>query len=248
MKNVFGLHAVRALLEYQDAHTIQEIFFVAGKLNARLASLMDLAKSKAIIVSRLSIKELDKKSDGHRHQGVIAIAQQQSSSSNFANALDLFSLLERLDKPALLLILDTIQDPHNLGACLRTANAAGVDAVIAPKDKSVGITPVVSKVACGADQVTPFYPVTNLARTIEQLQERGIWVLGAAGEGDSELYQQDFKSPVAIVMGNEGQGLRRLTKEKCDGIFNIPMLGSVESLNVSVATAVCLYEAVRQRI
>lgn len=248
MKLTFGLHAVRALLEHQEAKHFQEIIFVAGKLNSRLASLMDLAKSKKIIISRLSIKDLDKKSEGHRHQGVIALSQLPEHSRCANNSLDLFGLLESLEKPALILILDTIQDPHNLGACLRTANAAGVDAVIAPKDKSVGITPVVSKVACGADQITPFYQVTNLARTIDQLKDLGIWVLGAAGEGEGELYQQDFNTPVAIVMGNEAQGLRRLTKDKCDGIFKIPMFGRVESLNVSVATAVCLYEAVRQRM
>lgn len=247
MKLTFGLHAVRALLDYQEASCIQEIVFVSGKLNSRLASLMDLAKAKNIDISRLPIKDLDDKSNGQRHQGVIAFSQQSEFLKQKNNSLDLFSLLESLEKPALVLILDTIQDPHNLGACLRTANAAGVDAVIAPKDKSVGITPIVSKVACGADQVTPFYQVTNLARTIDQLKELGIWILGAAGEGDGELYQQDFKSPVAIVMGNEANGLRRLTKDKCDGIFKIPMFGSVESLNVSVATAICLYEAVRQR-
>jgi len=247
MKLIFGLHAVKALLDYQEASNIQEVIFVSGKLNSRLASLLDLAKAKNISISRLTIKELDKKSSGHRHQGVIALGYQQNLSKNSVSSIDLFSLLEDLTKPALLLILDNIQDPHNLGACLRTANAAGVDAVIAPKDKSVGITPVVSKVASGADQVTPFYQVTNLARTLDQLKDLGIWILGAAGEGEAELYQQDFTGSVAVVMGNEGQGLRRLTKDKCDDIFKIPMLGSVESLNVSVAAAVCLYEVVRQR-
>jgi 23S rRNA (guanosine2251-2'-O)-methyltransferase len=146
-----------------------------------------------------------------------------------------------------LLVLDGVQDPHNLGACLRSADAAGVDAVIVPKDKAAGLTPVVRKVACGAAENVPFFQVTNLARTLRDLQERGIWLIGAAGEAESSLYQADLRGPLALVMGAEEQGMRRLTREHCDVLVNIPMAGSVESLNVSVATGICLFEAVRQR-
>jgi 23S rRNA (guanosine2251-2'-O)-methyltransferase len=146
------------------------------------------------------------------------------------------------------LILDGIQDPHNLGACFRTADAAGVHAIIAPRDRSVGITSTVTKVACGATESVPFIQVTNLARAIEHIKELGIWVYGAAGEAKDTIYQTDFKGPTAIAMGAEGEGLRRLTRELCDGLVKIPMFGSVSSLNVSVATGVCLFEVARQRI
>lgn len=160
---------------------------------------------------------------------------------------ELKNFLEAIKDVPFLLILDTVQDPHNLGACLRSANAAGVHAVIIPKDKSVGITEVVKKVACGAAEVTPVFQVTNLARTIEILKERGIWVYGTSDDAEAAIYQQDFKGPVALVMGNEGFGMRRLTRDLCDFLFKIPMFGTVECLNVSVATGVSLFEVVRQR-
>jgi 23S rRNA (guanosine2251-2'-O)-methyltransferase len=155
-------------------------------------------------------------------------------------------LIERADKP-LLLVLDGVTDPHNLGACLRSADAAGVTAVIVPKDNAASITPVVRKVACGAAEVVPFIQVTNLARTLKQLQDARVWIVGTTGEADESLYQQDLKGPIAIVMGAEGAGMRRLTKEHCDFLVKLPMAGSVSSLNVSVATGICLFEAVRQR-
>lgn len=158
------------------------------------------------------------------------------------------NFLNTIKEVPFLLILDTVQDPHNLGACLRSANAAGVQAVIIPKDKSVGVTDVVKKVSCGAYEVTPVFQVTNLARTIEMLKERGIWIYGTSDDAESTIYQQNFKGPVAIVMGNEGFGMRRLTRDLCDFFFKIPMYGSVECLNVSVATGVCLFEVVRQKI
>ncbi len=157
------------------------------------------------------------------------------------------NFLNALDETPLLLILDTVQDPHNLGACLRSANAAGVHAVIIPKDKSVGITDVVRKVACGAAEVTPVFQVTNLARTIDMLKERGIWIYGTSDDAVSTIYQQNLQGPAALVMGNEGFGMRRLTRDLCDFLFKIPMYGTVECLNVSVATGVCLFELVRQR-
>lgn len=157
------------------------------------------------------------------------------------------NFLNLIDGPPFLLILDTVQDPHNLGACLRSANAAGVHAVIIPKDKSVGMTDVVKKVACGAAEVTPVFQVTNLARTMESLKERGVWIYGTSDDATATIYQQNFHGPIALVMGNEGFGMRRLTRELCDFLFKIPMYGSVECLNVSVATGVCLFEVVRQR-
>jgi len=185
---------------------------------------------------------LDEKAQGN-HQGVAARAKPvQAKGEN-----ELLSQLDALDGAPLLLVLDTITDPHNLGACLRTADAAGVHAVIAPKDKAVGITATVSKVACGAAESVPFYQVTNLARTLKELQDRGIWLFGTAGEASESVYKTDLKGPIAIVMGAEGKGLRRLTREACDHLIHIPMAGDVSSLNVSVATGVCLFEAVRQR-
>jgi 23S rRNA (guanosine2251-2'-O)-methyltransferase len=156
-------------------------------------------------------------------------------------------LLVKLTVPPLLLILDGVQDPQNLGACFRSADAAGVHAIIAPKDKAVGLTPVVSKVACGAMETVPFVQVTNLARTLEMLKELGVWIYGAAGEAEKTIYQTDLKGPAAFVLGSEGDGMRRLTRETCDVLVKIPMFGTVESLNVSVAAGVVLFEAVRQR-
>ena len=156
------------------------------------------------------------------------------------------ALVEAKDTP-FLLILDGVTDPHNLGACLRNADAAGIDAVIVPKDNAASITAAVSKVACGAAEVMPLFQVTNLARTMKQLQQKGIWLFGAAGEANCGLYEADLKGPMALVMGAEGQGLRRLTREQCDTLISIPMTGYVSSLNVSVATGICLFEAVRQR-
>lgn len=156
-------------------------------------------------------------------------------------------LLEKLAEPPLLLVLDNITDPHNLGACLRTADAAGVQAVIIPKDKSATLNATVRKVACGAAEVIPLVTVTNLARTLEKLQQRGLWIVGTAGEAEQEIYQQDLTIPTVLVMGAEGKGMRRLTRDHCDYLVKLPMLGSVSSLNVSVATGICLFEAVRQR-
>jgi len=160
---------------------------------------------------------------------------------------DLFALLDKRSEPAFLLILDTVQDPHNLGACLRTANAAGIQAVVVPKDRSVSITPAVRTVACGAAEKTPLVRVTNLARLLDRLKKAGVWLVGTADQAEKSLYEIDLKGPLALVMGAEGTGLRRLTAEKCDFLAKLPMVGEVESLNVSVATGVCLYEAVRQR-
>ena len=161
---------------------------------------------------------------------------------------DLLAMLSGSDKPPFLLILDGVTDPHNLGACLRTADAVGVQAVVVPKDKSASLSPTVRKVACGAAETVPLVRVTNLARFMRTIRDDGVWLIGTAGEADNTLYQADFTGPVALVMGAEGKGMRRLTREHCDLLINIPMLGHVDSLNVSVATGVCLYEALRQRL
>ena len=239
--SVFGIHAVQALLEHQPA-SIKTIYFPQGRINDRLSSLCVQAEALGISVGYVSSDELDKKVDQQRHQGVVADIKNEAKKT-----IDLIGFVRQINEPIFLLILDTIQDPHNLGACLRTADAAGVHAVIAPKDKSVGLTPAARKVACGADQTVPFFQVTNLARTLDELKELGIWLYGATAEALPSVYEQDFVGNVALVMGNEGAGMRRLTQEKCDMLFHIPMKGRVESLNVSVATAVCLYEVVRQR-
>ncbi len=239
---VVGIHAVQALLEHQP-QSVSAIFFPQGALNQRLAAVCAQAEAKHIAVHYLSAEEMDQRARQQKHQGVIAYIHAEKEKRP-----DLMDWLGQVKGPVFLLILDTIQDPHNLGACLRTADAAGVHAVIAPKDKSVGLTPVVRKVACGADQTVPFFQVTNLARTLEQLKAAGVWLYGATAEALPSLYEQDFTGHVGLVMGNEGSGMRRLTQETCDMLFHIPMKGRVESLNVSVATAVCLYEVVRQRL
>lgn len=189
-----------------------------------------------------SRKVLDEKAESTQHQGIVA----RVKAAKILAEHDLDELLAKTDLP-FLLILDGVTDPHNLGACLRNADAAGVQGIIVPKDNSVGLTAVVSKVACGAAETVPLFQVTNLARTMRHLQEKGVWIVGTAGEADCELYQADLKGPLAIAMGAEGKGLRRLSRECCDTLVSIPMSGSVSSLNVSVATGICLFEAVRQR-
>ncbi len=241
MSIVFGIHAVEAALKKS---VVKELWLDAEqKPNVRLSKIINIAKSEQVTVQSHLRKMLDELSHGERHQGVVAVLNAESTVAQ----VGLEALLQDLDEPPFLLVLDGVTDPHNLGACLRSANAAGVHAVIAPKDNAVGITPVVRKVACGAAEVTPFYQVTNLARTLRDLQQAGIWVMGAAGETDTTIHDVDFKGGLALVMGAEGKGLRRLTRECCDLLVKIPMAGTVESLNVSVATGICLFEALRQR-
>jgi len=241
MSLAFGIHAVEAALKKS---AVSELWLDdRQKPNARLNKLIDMAKRGQVNIIRRPREELDKLAQGERHQGVLAHLIQQAA----VKQVDLMSLIDGLDHPPFLLVLDGVTDPHNLGACLRSANAAGVDAVIVPKDNAVGMTPVVRKVACGAAEDTPFYQVTNLARTLRDLQQAGVWLIGAAGESDDDIYQNDLKGPLALVMGAEGKGMRRLTKEYCDLLMKIPMAGTVDSLNVSVATGVCLFEALRQR-
>ncbi len=211
--------------------------------DARMRQFLDKAREADVRIIEADGTRLTKLCSSLGHQGVVARAEV----INTQNSLD--ELLESLDPatPALLLVLDGVTDPHNLGACLRVADGAGAHAVIAPKDHAVGINATVSKVASGAAETVPYFMVTNLARTIGELKERQIWIIGASDEATSSLYQSDLKGSVALVLGAEGAGLRQLTRKSCDALVNIPMLGAVESLNVSVASGICLYEAVRQR-
>lgn len=238
----FGLHAVEALLTKNSARIIL-ISVQRERQDKKIAGLMRLAAEAGITVDMVSKQELDRLVDAN-HQGIVAITQKAAMLTEE----DIPGLLENLSAPAFILLLDGVQDPHNLGAIFRSADAAGVNLIIAPKDKAVGITPAVSKVACGATESVPFVQVTNLVRTMEKLKEMGIWLYGAAGEASASVYQIDFTGSVALVLGAEGEGLRRLTREHCDGLINIPMNGFVSSLNVSVATGIILFEVVRQRL
>lgn len=239
---VYGVHAVNALLNKRP-HAIKKLLINADRLDQRLQSLLALAKEKSILIEPITAQAMNQRFAEVTHQGVVASA---TPLPNYTES-DLPALLSESKKPPFILILDGVTDPHNLGACLRTADAAGVDFLIIPKDKSVGITPVVSKVACGAAESMPLVRVTNLVRAMEMIKQEGVWVYGAAGEASQSVYQLDFKSSLALVLGAEGDGLRRLTREHCDNLFALPMQGAVESLNVSVATGISLYEVVRQR-
>ena len=240
--HLYGLHAVQAALE-QTPGGVTELWIDAQRHDKRMAVIVDLAKHAGIVVHDSDRREMEDLVPGCRHQGVVA----RCAAPREFDESDLEALLERLDVPPFLLILDGVQDPHNLGACLRSADAAGVHAVIAPKDRAVSLTPVAVKVASGAAQTVPFVQVTNLARALKDLKERGVWLVGLDGHAEQSLYELDLRGPLALVMGAEGQGMRRLTKEHCDFLALIPMVGSVESLNVSVAAGVCLFEALRQR-
>jgi len=239
---IYGIHAVKALLEREPQRFI-EVFILKGREDKRLIPLIQEIEANGVAVQVANRQWLDSKSEGGVHQGIIArIKEGKQFHEN-----DLPDLLERTDAP-FLLILDGVTDPHNLGACLRSAEAAGVHAVIVPKDRSALLNATAKKVASGAAETMPLIRVTNLARTLRYLQEQNVWVVGTAGEADHTLYQSKLTGSIAIVMGAEGEGMRRLTREHCDELISIPMAGTVSSLNVSVATGVCLFEAVRQRI
>ena len=237
---VYGFHAVISRLR-QHAASVQEIYIDATRNDARAQDLTKLAGSHAVRIIAVDAQRLDGLTGNSRHQGVAARVLAAKPRH------DLDDVVENISGPALLLVLDGVQDPHNLGACLRVADAFGVHAVIAPKDRAVGITPVVSKVASGAAETVPYIAVTNLARALRELKERGIWIIGADEAATTNLYDAKLSGALAWVFGAEGEGMRRLTREHCDELVRIPMAGSVESLNVSVASGVCLGETVRQR-
>jgi 23S rRNA (guanosine2251-2'-O)-methyltransferase len=241
-KVLFGFHAVSVRLKTHPKSVI-EVYVDPSRRDARMRQFLDKAREQEVRIIEADGARLAKLCSSLGHQGVVARAH----AINVQHSLD--EMLESLDPstPPLLLVLDGVTDPHNLGACLRVADGAGAHAVIAPKDHAVGINATVSKVASGAAETVPYFMVTNLARTLGELKERQIWVIGASDEAPSSLYQTDLKGPTALVLGAEGAGLRQLTKKSCDSLVSIPMMGAVESLNVSVASGVCLYEALRQR-
>lgn len=241
-QTVYGVHAVTALLD-NPHRSIKKLYINKDRIDKRLQDVLNIAQQKNIPTECVPAQKMNQQFAEFVHQGIVAIAEKLPEYIES----DLGLLLERCKQPGLILILDGITDPHNLGACLRSADAAGVDFVIIPKDKNASVTPVVSKVACGAAESVPLVRVTNLARAMEILKDKGVWIYGAAGEADVSLYDLDCNASIALVMGAEDKGMRHLTRELCDGLFSLPMLGTVSSLNVSVATGVSLYEAIRQR-
>jgi 23S rRNA (guanosine2251-2'-O)-methyltransferase len=238
-----GFHAVIARIR-QAPDTLKTVYYDVSRRDRRMKDFIETTQTLVGRKLHQADSERLRQLAGHdRHQGVVAFAEPASIARNIAELLDGIG-----DKKPLLLILDGVTDPHNLGACMRVADGAGADAIIVPKDRSAQLNTTVSKVASGAAETLPFVAVTNLARAMRELQEAGIWLIGTSEEADKTLYEVDLSGPVAIVMGAEGEGMRRLTKETCDELVSIPMFGGVESLNVSVASGVCLYEAARQRI
>ena len=250
-KVLFGFHAVGVRLKTAP-QSIVEIYFEPTRRDARMRQFLEKANEAGVRLIEADSMRLAKLSGGHGHQGVAARVHELKA----VRSLD--ELLEQLEakqaelppeqrQAALILVLDGVTDPHNLGACLRVADGAGVHAVIAPKDHAVGINATVAKVASGAAETVPYFMVTNLARTLNELKERNIWIIGTSDAANKTLYQADLTGPVALVLGAEGDGMRQLTAKTCDDLVSIPMRGAVESLNVSVASGVCLYEALRQR-
>ena len=243
-ESIHGIHAVAAALKYEPEQ-LSGLWVERQRRDGRLQTLLEQAMGLGIAVHYTERSELDRLSGGARHQGIVArLAGRRPALTED----DLADLLAGVAGSALLLVLDGVQDPHNLGACLRSAAAAGAHAVLVPADRAVGLNATVRKVACGAADIVPFVQVVNLARALRDLRERGIWVIGAAGEAETSLYTVDFTVPAAIVLGAEEKGLRRLTRELCDHLVRIPMAaGGIESLNVSVAAGIFLFEARRQR-
>lgn len=238
---IYGIHAVQALLE-RDPQRFLDVYLLKGRDDRRLQQLVQQLENAGIVIQMVSRQWLDEKAEGTVHQGIVARVQ----AGRQYQENDLPALLTQQAAP-LLLVLDGVTDPHNLGACLRCADAAGVHAVIVPRDRAAPLNATAKKVASGAAETVPLIRVTNLARTLRLLQQHNVWIVGTAGEADHHLYQSKLTGPLALVMGAEGEGMRRLTREHCDELISIPMAGTVSSLNVSVAAGVCLFEAVRQR-
>ena len=241
-KVLYGFHAVGVRLKTAPTSVI-EIYFEATRRDARMRQFIERAKEANVRLIEADGLRLSKLCGNHGHQGVVARVEPLAQVTSLDDLLD---SLPR-EQPPLLLVLDGITDPHNLGACLRVADGAGAHAVIAPKDHAVGVNATVAKVASGAAETMPYFMVTNLARTLNELKERNIWIIGTSDDAPKTLYQVDLKGPTALVLGAEGAGMRQLTRKTCDELVSLPMRGAVESLNVSVASGVCLYEALRQR-
>jgi 23S rRNA (guanosine2251-2'-O)-methyltransferase len=239
---IVGINPVEGALS-NDAARVRELLVEQGQRNARVQELATRAKALNIPVHHRPREQLDKIAGEARHQGVVALYE----APPMGNENDILGLLEQAGQDALVLVLDGVTDPHNLGACLRSAAAARATAVIVPKDRAVGLTPVVRRASAGGADRVPLIAATNLARALRTLKDAGVWITGLAGDTDTSIYSIDMKGPVALVLGSEGEGMRRLTRETCDFVAKIPMPGSMESLNVSVATGVVLFEALRQR-
>lgn len=248
---IFGIHAVQALLK-SSPQRLQELMVLQGRKDQRIQKVTDAARSAGVAIKQMDRKQLDQVCESRvgevvKHQGVIAFVLPGKNHIED----DLYRLIKNLrdqSEEPFILVLDGVTDPHNLGACMRSADAAGVHAVVIPKDNSAGLNETARKVASGAGEVVPLIPVTNLARSLKKMQELGLWITGAAGEAEDDLYHASLAGPRVIVMGAEGSGMRRLTRETCDALVKIPMLGTVSSLNVSVATGIILFEVVRQRL
>jgi 23S rRNA (guanosine2251-2'-O)-methyltransferase len=239
---IYGWHAVLAALE-QAPQSVLQVWLDDKRSGPRPEQVLQLVRRYTVPLTRMPRAALEDLAGPVHHQGVVARVR----AAQTAVPADLLIYLAGLSVPPLLLVLDGVQDPHNLGACLRSADAAGAQAVVVPRDNAVSVTPVVRKVASGAAETVPVFQVTNLARTLDQLKEAGVWLVGTAGDAPRSLYDTDLRGPLALILGGEGKGLRRLTEERCDFLVQIPMHGSVASLNVSVAAGICLFEAVRQR-
>jgi len=239
---VCGVHAVLAALKARPDH-VEEIWVSEVRGDKRVAAVLEAAREAKIKIHKSPRAALDRMSDGVKHQGVVARLRETPVQKE----QDLESFLANMPPMPLLLVLDGVQDPHNLGACLRSADAAGVHGVIVPRDHSAPLSAVARRAASGAAETVPLFQVVNLARTLRELKTAGVWLAGASQEADTDIFHADLHRPLAIVLGGEGKGLRRLTQEECDMLVRIPMAGTVESLNVSVATGICLFEAVRQR-
>lgn len=236
---IYGIHAVEAAIRNQPENVLQ-VFVQQGRNDQRIKTLLNIAKNSGISTQDISADKLKEKCPGARHQGVVAEIRHSKSSE-----LTLDDLVAK--EQLLLLVLDEVQDPHNIGACLRTADAVGVDAVIVSKNRSPALTPVIRNVASGAAETVPYIMVSNLARALDMLKQNNVWVIGSSGDAQHSIYHTSVNQRLALVMGSEGKGMRRLTREACDELVSIPMQGTVESLNISVATAVCLYEIRRQQ-
>ena len=239
---VYGIHAVEHALRHSAEH-ILELWLQSDNQNKNIDQIQKMAQIQGLAVHRVPRKTLDKLAQGQRHQGVVL----RQRAGKMLDEGDLLAIIDQATSPVLLLVLDGVQDPHNLGACLRTADAAGVNAVVIPLSRGVSLTATVRKVASGAADAVPLVAVHNLARTLKTLQDLGVWMIGTSDQAQLSIYDVDMTGPVALIMGAEDKGLRRLTQEHCDFLVQLPMAGVVESLNVSVASGIGLYEAVRQR-
>ena len=239
---IFGIHSVEAAVSH-DAVNVRELLVEQGSTNHRVRELVQKARDAGIAVHARGREQLDRLTGGARHQGVVASYRRPEAQGE----QDLAALAEAAGRDALFLILDGVQDPHNLGACLRSAEAAGVTAVVIPKDRAVGVTPIVRQASAGAADRVVLVRATNLARAMQTLRDAGVWITGLVGDAETSIHAGDYRGPCAIAVGSEGEGLRRLTRERCDYLAKIPMRGQVESLNVSVATGIALFEVLRQR-